>query len=501
MALPDLSVSFRNSRGLNRQSVDPRRIMIVGTSTAGTANMIYNIGAIQNVVSNVGYGPGPDAVAMALRNGASNVLFYKSAGKASTGKLGTVTKVGGGASPTPTIAGASTVDTYQMRVDIVLGGALNAAKCTISMDNGRKTYGPVLIPTGGVVALSTANGLPYDTGATLTFGAGTYVVGDYYLCDIYGLAPDETAAATVATNIIASGYEFDFLHIVGCNQGGANDSTNMGSGNKTYIDAWAAIGTTLQASYLYPTICMDHPQPLARAYSTAGTEAGYLAAAGRPADNDRLFVGAYHYLVPSPLTGWTQYRCATWLAIEERAMINSDISESLGAVARGSLSNTVSSTFADGTGTGDDRYLGAAALYNSGYASGRTFRSKSGWYLSGSPMMTSSTSDYAFLELRRVVDLAAYYANQIGLNLVNSKVRTKANGTIAEVDATAIEQSIAQAVKDQMLTKNWIQDAVATVDRTTNIQSTGLLKIQLLIQAFGYARTVSLEYGLLAPTV
>ena len=75
-------------------------------------------------------------------------------------------------------------------VFIFLGGTIGTAEFTLSLDGGNTFTAPQLIPSGPYV-------VP-NTGLTLSFAAGTYVIGDTY---IGAITTSKGASYTLVSNV------------------------------------------------------------------------------------------------------------------------------------------------------------------------------------------------------------------------------------------------------------------------------------------------------------
>lgn len=137
-----------------------------GGATAGTTAACYEFDSPGAVLSNVGYGPGPEGVAAAVRVSETRQVFCR-VNASIAGTNSTVTKSGSG--PNITLAGAP-YDSFVGKIKITKGGANGTATAQIALDGG--TYGPTIdVPAdvaASVVGTASLASLTYSSLDTLT---------------------------------------------------------------------------------------------------------------------------------------------------------------------------------------------------------------------------------------------------------------------------------------------------------------------------------------------
>ena len=167
-------------------------------------------------------------------------------------------------------------------------------------------------------------------------------------------------------------------------------------------------------------------------------------------------------------------------------------SADLGAVARGPMAGVVSLSRDEQATPGLDagRFITA-----------RTIVGRQGYYITRGRMFAPAGSDYSYITNARVIDIASSVSRDGAMQFLNAKIATKNDGTISDTAARGIESYIKGKLDDALTRKG---DAVATavmVDRTVNIISTGMLKVRVRIQPFGYASTITIDLGFTSPSI
>lgn len=423
-------------------------------------------------------------MALALSQGAQTVYFYKApASSTYTATNSTLTKSGSGSSPTPTIAG-SAVDRYILKIEITKSGALGAGRFRYSLDNGNKWHGDFLLPSGGTFAIT----LPYATGLTLTFGAGTYETSDSFVSYHYPAAVDVSVASTIVTNIVNDQRSFRHIHIVGSAQNAASDLLAIGTDLVTIANLWtSATDTELPAGYKFAQIHLDSPSPRFSIDHTSSTIANFKTAKATIVENVRLHIGVGEIRIACPLTGLLQYRNASWSYVEDFYAKTTDISEDPGWVARGPVSVLAV--------TMNDALNGSDSLYGYGFHTMRSVptKGKGNFWRSGGVSLGASASDFYYITTSLVADLTAEVATNRAVDELNKKVLTNPDGTLSIISAKEIEKTIKRDLGVLVIAPGYAQGIDVIVDRSNNIKTTKTIKIDLTIETYGYILNVTLN--------
>lgn len=168
MTLPGQQLTLRDG-GIGVSAPAADKFLIVGPSSLGTANTLYTVAKPQSITDALGYGQAPDVGRRILELAGGSLDILKTAASVAAANSA-VTASGGG--PAVTVAGTAT-NFYSFLGRIQLGGALGAGKFDYSLDGGKNFSEVFTIPSGGTFLLP-------NTGLTLTFPAGTYVLGETY---------------------------------------------------------------------------------------------------------------------------------------------------------------------------------------------------------------------------------------------------------------------------------------------------------------------------------
>lgn len=480
MTIPSVSVTISDTRSINAGNTSLSSICIIGCASGGTHHTITPISSISQIPSDIGYGVGPSACAYALSNGASTVYFYNCPESSTYVAYNqTLTKTGGGASPTPTLTG-SAVDRYDLKIEITKGGAVGTSTFRYSLDGGNKWYGSY------VTAATHAIVQPYATGITIAFGAGTYATTDIFTASLYPAAPDVSVASTIASNLIADGRQYRHIHVAGMAVG-ATDATNIGTSMPAIVNGFITVlDTELSAAYIFAQIYFDSPDPVGTNLHTSTTIAALKTARTTITNNARCHVGAGSFKTTDPLTGHVVYRPASWSYVLDFYVKATDLSVDPGVVGDGPIATSAISL--------DDQTQGSDSLYDYGYLSLRSFtgKSKGSFYRTGGVTCTESQSDLYYLPVSLGLDIVAEVSHRRVIDLINSKVQCKGDGTISELSAKSIESAILSTIRSVVVSAGHIDDAYVTVDRSNNLKATGALKVLITVKTFGYIRSIAL---------
>lgn len=229
---------------------------------------------------------------------------------------------------------------------------------------------------------------------------------------------------------------------------------------------------------------------------TEDTWMNSLITAFTPAVSDRVAVFAGPCDIYSSADRQYNIRNGAWIMSGREGFI--PISEDLGKVARGPLPFILTPDISKqkyGIYHDEGQKPG---LDVSRFCTTRTFRGLPGFYITNGRTFATPGSDFTYLQYRRVIDRGAQLLTTVVKQYINTEVRVNPDGTIAEIDARAIEDRVLSYLYSQM--KDNVTSIDVKVDRTINILSTQTLKIVCSILPFGYAKYIQLVIGF-TPTV
>jgi hypothetical protein len=315
-------------------------------------------------------------------------------------------------------------------VKMTLGGTLGTAKFEVSIDNG-VTYGAEQTTSSG-----TPTYVITGTGLTLNFAAGTYVISDTYSFGTYGGIGALFAA--VAAKLSAAEESFRYVGAV-LELPDASDAL--------LLKATAALAST---RVMYAGGYCD----LASSTSQAGR-----GIAKRP--------DAW------PLAAW-------------RGKLK--IHEDLGKVKLGSLKG-ISALYRDEAATPG---FGAGRI-----ATLRTIVGFPGFYAASDTngdMMAPAGSDYSLSQYRAIMDRACTVNRAAMIPYLNTDLRLKKTGEIAETEARTIETKVGSQLEAALLNGSDGRQVNALrmrIDRTEKISVTHDLTTDIALQPLGVAKTIT----------
>lgn len=371
----------------------------------------------------------------------------------------------------PALSGTP-VDTFDVRMKVATAGAsLTAltAEIQISLDGGAH-YGPrISVPASGAIDIA-------DTGVTVTWGSGTFVVGEVFA--FRTAAPVSTGSSlTTALNslsTVAGAYEFALL--------AQPIDSALAANAKTWGVAREAAGEyTFAVAGVRDQVVGETVTVWASAVNSdfASVDSGrYLTVV---ATHDR--VELYDRTEPTPRRSLAPLYAARLASIPT--------GQHPGRVKTGpikGLASTVLSLAQDqATYTSLDahRFAGAQSL---------TGQPRGNFYFT-SRTMAASTSDFSEIQRIRVICTAA----RAGLAAISEyvgddlRVRTDGTGRIDPVVADSLDAEVSAALRRAVVAapNDYATAATARVSRSANLVSTGTLTFTLSVVPKGYANAVT----------
>lgn len=325
------------------------------------------------------------------------------------------------------------------KVKITLGGALNEGKYRVSTDDGANFGAEATLPTGGTFLIP-------ETGITLNFAAGTYVLDEVYSFNTYASIPALFALADQQLAAAENAYRYSFA----------------------VLEAPDAQDELLQK------------------------------ATANLASTRVMFAAGYCELASSlaVVGGATYKRSDAWPIVARIA--KSPIHEDLGRYASGPLPGVVSLHRDENATPG---------LASARFETLRTLTDAPGYYIAsdtGGNMMAPLGSDYAFVQNRRVMDRACTVNRVAMLRYLNDDLLVNGTtGFILEEEARGIEADVnAQLGAD--LVNGGVRHASAVacrVKRDENMITTKNLTTSVSVTPKSYAKTITTEIGFRNPAL
>lgn len=379
---------------------------------------------------------------------------------------GTVTLTGSGPN-TVTVASASPLDKYDVRLKIATSGGLGAGAFTYSLDGNNTVSAVIAIPSGaGRYAIP-------GTGVVLTF-AGTFTRDDGYNFTTTPASYSTSDVNTAMTVLLADPATWDHVHVVG-------EPTNA-AGAATLAAVMDVHMTAAEAAFRYAGAIVECPQ----AEGDSAIKTAFASFQSR-----RVLVGVGDADVVSPVSGRKHRRNSAWVI----AARISDVIESQdpAAVADGALSGV----------TGLYRNEEATpGLDEARFSTLRSYTGVSGYYITNARMMAPGGSDYTYVTNRRVMDTACRIARQAAVKYINGKVRVDSKtGFIAEVFAQQVEADIEGQLRAGLVSPGLAVDVDVTVKRDEAVLTTYAMPMTVRVLPFGYSKFVEVDIGFVNPAL
>lgn len=471
MTLPNVLLTLLDGQsGLIGQSGHP--LAVIGTAAAGTANTLVAIGDLKTLLDTFVSGPLVELAASILAESGGPVYACRCSAS-NNGSNGSVTLSGTGPSPGAAPSG-NPLDSYEVRVKIVVGGARGTATFKISFDGG-DTWSEEFLTAASVATWAT------ETGLTITFtNTSPYVAGDVYSWTSTGPTYDSTDLNTALDAVHASPYYLEGVWIAGT-VGGVDDATKV----TNWVALATAVGAKLTAWETGFRYCYGGLMVPVVADSA-------LAVSGVSNFVHARVVGCAGDVEMQSQANKRQIRRNCMHHVAARAG-KVDLQRSLAAVRDGTLPGIVSLYR-------DERVT--PALESLRFTVLRTFDSAApGFFVAQALTFAAPGSDYKTLERRRVIDRACTITRAAFLPYLEEDIEVNANGTIEEKAAVAIE-TVVHAYLAADLVKNGRASAVEVqINRTQNLQTTETLKVKVRVRPKGKARWIEVEIGFSNPNL
>lgn len=460
MAIPNVDIAVTDGAlGIALPNVNGIACL-VGVSSSGTANTVYQFGDATALKAALGNGPLVEAAALLLAVAGGPVICVPTA--FSAGTLSAVVHVGTGLSVVTT-TGSAPVDTFSVLVEIMQGGtnpAAGTATFRYSMDAGFTYSAEIEVPTGGVYAIP-------GTGVILNWSAATLVAGDTYtfttVAPAYSVGQLNSAIDAVLDDQSA---EFFLLHAVGIPADGTAAAALFAA-----LDAKATEG--FQAFRYFRTLMNSY----------LGSDSA-VKATFAPLASTRVSVATSTARQISLISGSQNAQPAAYSICARLAAIPP--SEDAGRVATGPLAGVLDLTRDEAVTPGFD-VARLSAL--------RSFVGQPGKFITNCRLLASPGSDFQLMQYGRVMDIACRTARQAALHFLNDSILLNSDGLILESEAQAIEAYILSALRAAITQPGFASNVTVAVSRTENILSTQTLPITVRVLPLGYSKFIEVDLG------
>lgn len=475
MAVPSLTLTIRDP-GLGLAGPAVSTPLLIGPSSAGTANAIVSLADLGSVVDALGEGPLPEDACRVLSEAGGPILAMRATASVA-GAAGAVTKTpvaGGTGTGTITVAGAP-FDSYEAIVEITKTGTLGTGAFRYSLDGGRTYSAALTIPAGGTYAIPRTN-------LTLTFVPGVgpvfFELGDSHAFTCTAPALNATNLGDALDAARADSRTWRFAHIAG-RHGDATASA-------TLAGTLASQMTTAQGQQRYTATLID-----AGSDNAATTVTAFAAVA-----NARVGVayGTARRTSLKPFTGWgvPQRYASGEIAARLAAGL---VSTHAGRVASGPLAGV--------SAIGHDARTDAT-MHDAGFATLRTWQGLPGFFVTSGRIKAPAGSDFQRFELRFVMDVACTTAVEALTTQANKSVRVLTDGTgrIDPRDAAAWRQVALSKLRIRLTeplnaegVRGHVSGVDVTVDTTNNVLASGQVLVTVALVPLGYAETIAIDVG------
>lgn len=469
MAIPSIQVSIRDP-GLGVTPSAITSFMYMGTSSAGTVNTVYAFSNPSDVIDTLGQGPLPEDLCYHLAIAGAPVYAIRLTGSVA-GVAGSVT-VARTSTSTGTIAiTGAPFDAYVAIVQIRSTGALGVSTFRYTLDNGANYSADITVPSGGTYVVPSTN-------MTITFtpGGGPII---FEKGDSFSFA---CTAPSFGTTDLANG-------VTALKASNINIAAIVLSGAFTASTTAATIGAAM-ATHAASLFTMYRPIRYmfdAGSDNTSTTQASFTAYAD---SRGCKVYGSTTCTSGKPIVGWGSPTAPLVRAVAGQAAA-ALISTDLAWEAAGAMPGVTAISFDEFRSQLMDQF---------GFTTARTYQGISGFFITNCRLSSPAGSDYQFWQHGRVMDVATTTAYVSLLPFLSSSVRTTSTGAIDPRDAANWEKKVKDALRSVLIdpdnaqgTQGHVSALDVAVDKTTNVLTSGTVKVKIAIRPLGYAKTIVTE--------
>ena len=367
------------------------------------------------------------------------------------------------------------LDRYDILVTISRAGTIGATpsgKFTLSLDGGITTSGDLNIPTGGNYVIP-------NTGLTLEFAAGTVVVGDTHeaTCEEPVVAAADVVDAVNALR--ASTFSPSLIMVTSAYS--RADATTIMDAVALFDGDNRFVGACLSAVDADP----GDDQATWKSELTADWD-GFV--------NSEVMVSAGFCACSSVIYGNRPWRPVMWPMVCRAAQVQ--VSRDIGAVKDGPLPPFANATALDDSAPDTDRFFHdeslSPGLDAENFATLLSFNGTDGYFVTNPNLMSTGTSDYRYLQHRRVMDKAAFLTNQFFTQQISLDVLLNpSTGKILEKEAKGLEQGN-DAALSTLVDLQDVSALATSVSRDDDILNTETLTVTVSIVPKGYLKTINI---------
>lgn len=369
-------------------------------------------------------------------------------------------------------------DAYDIRVKVVTAGAsLTALTATVAVSiDGGNTYGdPVAVPASGVYAIP-------NTGVTVTFGSGTFVVGDIFRVKSSAPLWNTSGLDAALDGLSPMAGEYEFVHVAG-----PVDATSAAT-----VKAWAA-ERAAAGEYTFAQ-CEARDNATGESDTTRNAAISATTPGFSGFDGEKyLDVHASYGFVQS-YTHPGSYPRRSLAALRSARLALEPPQRHPGRVRSGKVVGLMP----DPAGSSSLLHNGATytSLDTARFSLAQSVKGQArGRYFFTSRTMALATSDFSEIQRIRVMCRAAAAALTQLSTYVADDVGTKDDGTgqILPAEALRIEGEIKAVMKRAVVIapNAWASSVGVSVVRTNNVLSTSVLQARISVTPRGSINSVS----------
>ncbi|NHM25461.1 DUF2586 family protein [Desulfofundulus sp. TPOSR] len=463
MPLPDVTVKILDG-GLGMLPPGTSGLHAkVGVSSAGTVGEIVSVTDPGKIADLFGTGPLANALYDSFAAGARLVYAVRANGDI-PGQIGTVTKTKTGQGDL-NVTG-SPLDAYELVVEIVDPGAKNVATFRYSLDGGDTFSAKITVPTALTYEIP-GTGLTLNFSEYVTDPNNSFLAGDRYTCRTTAPRPSVNSVNAAIDTLLNSKYLYEFIHAVG-------DS------DAAMWAALAAKAAEAETRYRYIHFLSEARGP--ESTETVDQWVSALLAEKSGFASTRVSICAGRFELVDMGTGRIVDRNGAGIYAGRVSSI--PVQRSPGEVMEGPLPAVVR---LNPPGINDGHIL---ALDEAGFVTFRQYIGLSGLYVTNGRMAAEPTSDFQYVELRRVMDKACAQVRAAALRLEH-----------AEIDPTNMEKSLSAAEAqltaplDNMVGAREIARGRVVIPRDQDVLATSKIRVKVRIVPMAIMRWIELEIG------
>jgi hypothetical protein len=455
-------------------------LAVVGTSSAGTANVPATFGRVADLVAAFGHGIGVEAAAYHILRTGRPVAFCKAADNVDGSATAPVFAPGGIGTSVPSVDvdPLHPYDDYEVVFTAVATGTIGVAGITFrySLDGGRTQ--------SAVIALDVANTYTIpNSGVVINFAAGTIGAGYGFSFRTTGQKWDGASLTAALTALGNSSIAWDIVEIAGAVVAADLDTL------EPIFTGWRGQNRFRMyvAGARVPTIAETESAYLASLTSTFAVKATVYGA---------VTAGAAE--ITSGVSGRKYLRPVSFIAGSLEAAVSQEVNTA--NVNLGALPVTIRD--ANGNPKHHDEYT-SPGLDDARFYTLRTFGdSPQGVYVTRPRIFSASGSDFQLVPHRRVINLAESALAAYFVRRLNQPIRIDtATGFILEEEALEIEAGAVSAMETVLLDAPKASGVQFVLSRTDNILSTSTLTGDARIVPLGYAEYINVSVGFYNPAL